>query len=402
MFESLRKDFIFNSQVRKKPLIYLDNAATTQKPKIVIDKTLEYYEKYCSSINRSAHYLCEKASEEFEKTRDLTASFINAKRDEIIFTKGCTQSINLVANTLGQNYFKPQDEIILTIMEHHANIVPFYMLKEKLKINLKIIPLTSEKKLDLKEYKKLFSKKTKLVAFCHASNVLGIINPAEELVKIAKSYDVPTLIDAAQSIPHLKIDVKELACDFLAFSAHKIYGPTGVGVLFMSKNWQELLPPYETGGDMIEKVDFEKVTFAKGYKKFEAGTPNIAGVIGFKAALEYINNLNKSDIFEYEKSLHDMAYESLQKIAQVKILGPKEDKISLISFIVDGIHPHDISSILDYEGIAIRTGHLCAEPLIKYLKLPAVCRASFSFYNSKADVDAMIESIKKALRIFKI
>lgn len=380
--------------------IYLDNAATTQKPINVTDKITEYYQDYCANINRSPHSLCAKATKEYEDTRSLCAKLINANEEEIVFTKGTTNSINIVAHGMGQVYFNPGDEIILTISEHHANFVPWFLLKERLGLTLKIVTLKEDLSLDIELYKNLFSNKTKLVTLAHISNVLGKINPIKEMVQLAKEKNVPVLIDAAQSIAHLPVDIAELGADFLAFSAHKVYGPTGVGVLYLAKKWQEILPPFESGGDMIEEVSLQEVKLLSGYKKFEAGTPNIAGVIGFKGALEFLNSLNKQDIYEHERKIFHYGYDELSKINGIKIIGDKKDKISLLSFVIDGLHPHDLSSILDSEGISIRAGHLCAKPLIKYLGYSSVARASFSFYNSMSDVDALIFGIKKAMGIF--
>lgn len=402
MLLNARKDFLGLSQlVYNKPLVYLDSAATAQKPSCVINATKDYYELYCGNVHRGAHYLSEVATRKYNNARKVVADFLGALASEIIFTRSTTESINLVAQSLGQSYFKAGDEIILTHMEHHSNIVPWWMLKEKVGINLKVVPVLDDGTLDLEAFKKLFSPRTKLLAFTHASNALGTINPAKELIAFAKSFNVPTLVDGAQAIHHLPVDVKDLDCDFYAFSGHKAYGPTGIGVLYAKEKWLEAMPPYQGGGDMIESVDFDKITFAKGVQKFEAGTPNIAGALGLASALDYIKDLGFLAIHEHEQALLKYAQNELLSIKSLKIIGDAKEKVSLVSFVMDGIHPHDISSILDREGVAIRAGHLCTEPLVKRFKVSSFCRASLAVYNNQEDIDKLLLGLKRVFEVFR-
>lgn len=398
-----RKDFLALEQtVYSKPLVYLDSAATAQKPQCVIDAMNEYYQKFCGNVHRGAHYLSEIATAKYNQARKDVADFISADdRSEVIFTRSTTESINLVASCLGQGYFKPGDEIILTQMEHHSNIVPWWMLKERLGVILKVAPIFDDGSLDLESFKKLFGPRTKLAAFTHASNALGTINPVKEMVEHAKSFAVPTLIDGAQAIHHLPVDVTKIGCDFYAFSGHKAYGPTGIGILYAKKSWLEKLPPYQGGGDMIESVDFEKISFAKGPQKFEAGTPNIAGALGLAQALKYIKLLDLSKIHAHEQSLLEYGHQKLKEISGIKIMGEAQSKVSLISFTMNGVHPHDISTILDREGVAIRAGHLCAEPLMKRFKVSAFCRASFALYNNHEDIDQLALALNRVFEVFK-
>lgn len=402
MLLNARKDFLGLSQlVYNKPLVYLDSAATAQKPSCVINATKDYYELYCGNVHRGAHYLSEVATRKYNNARKVVADFLGALASEIIFTRSTTESINLVAQSLGQSYFKAGDEIILTHMEHHSNIVPWWMLKEKVGINLKVVPVLDDGTLDLEAFKKLFSPRTKLLAFTHASNALGTINPAKELIAFAKSFNVPTLVDGAQAIHHLPVDVKDLDCDFYAFSGHKAYGPTGIGVLYAKEKWLEAMPPYQGGGDMIESVDFDKITFAKSVQKFEAGTPNIAGALGLASALDYIKDLGFLAIHEHEQALLKYAQNELLSIKSLKIIGDAKEKVSLVSFVMDGIHPHDISSILDREGVAIRAGHLCTEPLVKRFKVSSFCRASLAVYNNQEDIDKLLLGLKRVFEVFR-
>jgi cysteine desulfurase / selenocysteine lyase len=400
----IRKDFSgLNQSIYNKPLIYLDNAATAQKPQIVIDEINSYYKKFTGNVNRGAHFLSEAATAKYQQARSYIAEFIGAKNSsQIVFTRSTTESINLIAHGLGKIHFKEGDEIILTEMEHHANIVPWYLLAKERNLKLKVVPILDDGSLDHSILKKLFNHRTKLFAFAHASNVLGTINPVKELIDIAKNFQVPTLIDGAQAIHHLPVDVNDLDVDFYCFSGHKAYGPTGIGVLYAKEKWLFDFPPYQGGGDMIRKVSFDNITFADPPQKFEAGTPNIAGVLGLKKALEYISNIGLKNIHVHEKSLHDYAASQLEKFLNVKIIGTAKDKVSLISFVIEGVHPHDISSIFDRQGIAIRAGHLCAQPLMKRFGVNALSRASMAFYNTKEEIDHFINAFLKIFEVFKL
>lgn len=397
----IRNDFpILSNIIREKPLVYLDNAATTHKPTCVINRIKKFYEEENSNIHRGVHHLSQKATAEFENARTKVLRFINAERlSQIIFTKGTTESINLVARSFG-SFFNEGDEIILSQMEHHSNIVPWQLIAEEKKLKIKVIPITDSGELNLNEYKKLFNPKTKFVSVVHVSNSLGTVNPIKEIIEIAHSYDVRVLIDAAQSVQHFKIDVQELDCDFLAFSGHKLYGPTGVGVLYGKHDLLEKMPPYQGGGDMISSVSFEKTTFNVLPYKFEAGTPNIAAVIGMGEAIDYISNIGIDKIAAYEKELIEYAEEKLKVINKFRIIGNAKNKCSVISFILTGIHPHDIGTILDFEGIAIRTGHHCTQPVMERYNIPATARISLGIYNTKEEIDYLAASIKKVFEVF--
>lgn len=397
----IRNDFpILSNIIREKPLVYLDNAATTHKPTCVINRIKKFYEEENSNIHRGVHHLSQKATAEFENARTKVLRFINAERlSQIIFTKGTTESINLVARSFG-SFFNEGDEIILSQMEHHSNIVPWQLIAEEKKLKIKVIPITDSGELNLNEYKKLFNPKTKFVSVVHVSNSLGTVNPIKEIIEIAHSYDVRVLIDAAQSVQHFKIDVQELDCDFLAFSGHKLYGPTGVGVLYGKHDLLEKMPPYQGGGDMISSVSFEKTTFNVLPYKFEAGTPNIAAVIGMGEAIDYISNIGIDKIAAYEKELIEYAEEKLKVINKFRIIGNAKNKCSVISFILTGIHPHDIGTILDFEGIAIRTGHHCTQPVMERYNIPATARISLGIYNTREEIDYLAASIKKVFEVF--
>lgn len=400
--ELIRKDFpILNTLVYDKPLAYLDNAATTQKPQIVIDKIVQYYTNINSNIHRGVHYLSEYATREYENSRKIIKKFINAKyNEEIIFTRGTTESINLVSSSYGKTFIDEDDEIIISTMEHHSNIVPWQILCNEKKAKLRVIPINDNGEIIIDEFVKLINKKTKFISLVHISNSLGTINPIKKIINIAHQHSIPVLIDAAQSIQHTEINVQSLDCDFLAFSGHKIYGPTGIGVLYGKKHLLESMPPYQGGGDMIASVSFEKTTYNDLPYKFEAGTPNIEAAIGLGVSLEYINKIGIPKIAEYEKYLLDYATKSISEIKQVKIIGNSKEKASVLSFVVDGIHPHDIGTFLDRDGIAIRTGQHCTEPVMKRFCIPATSRASFAFYNKTQEIDVLINSIKNVINMF--
>ncbi len=391
---SIRKDFpILSSKVNGKQLVYFDNAATTQTPKIVIDAIVSYYSTLNANIHRGVHSLSQKATEAYEGARKKIQKHLNAKNSsEIIFTSGSTHSINLVANGF-IDLLKSGDEIIVSHLEHHSNIVPWQMLCEKTGAIMKVIPMNQDGELIFSEYEKLLSNETKVVFVNHVSNALGTINPVKEIISKAHEFGAAVLIDGAQALPHFEVDVKDLDVDFYVGSAHKFYGPTGVGILYGKEKWLNKLPPYQGGGEMIDEVTFEKTTYAKLPNKFEAGTPNISGVIASGIAIDYINNIGLKTILKYENALLKYATEKLLEIDGIKIYGNTDNKTSVISFNLGNIHHYDIGSIIDNEGIAVRTGHHCAQPIMDYYKIPGTIRLSLSFYNTKEEIDSLISAI---------
>jgi len=395
--KKIRKDFpILSRKVNGKPLVYLDNAATSQTPQQVIDTIVDYYQNYNANIHRGVHSLSQEATDAYEEAREKIRTHFNAKhKEEIIFTSGTTHGINLVANGFS-NLLKEGDEVLVSALEHHSNIVPWQMLCEKSGAKLKVIPMTPQGELDKLAFAELFSKNTKLVFVNHVSNALGTVNPIREIIAKAREVGAAVLIDGAQAAPHIKADVQALDVDFYVVSAHKICGPTGVGVLYGKKEWLEKLPPYQGGGEMIDQVSFEKTTYAGLPHKFEAGTPNICGGIAFGAALDYMNAIGFEAIAAYEDELLKYATQQLLEIEGLKIYGTSADKTAVISFNIEGIHPYDIGTIVDKLGVAVRTGHHCAQPIMDYFKIPGTVRASFSFYNTKEEVDVLVESVKKA------
>ena len=400
--KKVRKDFpILHQMINGKPLIYLDNAATSQKPKNVIDAIETYYREYNSNIHRGVHTLSENATETYESSRLKIKNFINANSTkEIVFVRGATEAINLVAQSLGRDSLNENDEIIITELEHHSNIVPWQLLSQQTGAKLKFIPINNKGELIEEEYKKLLNKKTRIVAVGHISNALGTINPIETIITMAHEYDAKVLIDGAQAAPHTLIDVKKLDCDFYVFSGHKLFGPTGVGVLYGKKDLLEKMPPYQGGGDMIKMVSMKETQYNDLPYKFEAGTPNIAGVIGLGAAIDYVNKIGLENISTYENELLDYANQQTSEITGLKFIGTARQKTSILSFTLDGIHPHDVGTILNSEGIAIRTGHHCAMPVMEYFKIPATSRASFTFYNTHEEIDALIKTIEKCKKVF--
>ncbi len=395
--EDIRKDFpILSRKVNGKPLVYFDNAATSQTPQQVIDVIVDYYSNYNANIHRGVHTLSQEATDLYEQARQKIQSHFNAKfSHEIIFTSGTTHSINLVANGFS-SLLKKEDNIIVSALEHHSNIVPWQMLCERTGATLKVIPMNEDGELIMSEFDKLLTEKTKLVFVNHVSNALGTINPIEYIIEEAHNVGAAVLIDGAQSSPHIKPDVQKLDADFYVTSAHKICGPTGVGMLYGKEKWLKKLPPYQGGGEMIAEVTFEKTTYADLPHKFEAGTPNICGGIAFGAAIDYMNSVGFDTIASYENELLDYGTKKLLEIEGLKIYGTSKNKTSVISFNIEGIHPYDIGSILDKLGIAVRTGHHCAQPIMDYFKIPGTVRASFSFYNTKQEIDTLIEGVKKA------
>ncbi|MCH7630592.1 MAG: cysteine desulfurase [Proteobacteria bacterium] len=400
--ETVRADFpILADTVYGKPLTFLDSAASAQKPKVVIDTVAQLYSHGYANIHRGMYKLSQEATEAYEQTRFLVREFINAaSHKECLFVRNATEGINLVAQSYGRTFLSEGDEIILTELEHHSNIVPWQLLREEKGIIIKVAPISDEGEVDLKAYRALLTEKTKLVALAHISNVLGTILPVKEMIALAHQAGAKVLVDGCQAAPHIPIDVQDLDADFYVFSGHKVYGPTGVGVLYGKKELLEAMPPWQGGGDMIELVTFEKTTFNVLPQKFEAGTPNIAGVIGLGAALDYINQFNRQEIEDHEHGLLAYALGRLRGINQLKLIGTAKNKASIISFVLDDIHPHDAGTILDQEGIAVRTGHHCAQPLMERFGLNATIRASFGLYNTRGDVDRLAEGLKKTREIF--
>ncbi len=398
----VRRDFpILNQQIHGKPLVYFDNAATAQKPIAVLDTLQHYYREYNANVHRGVHTLSEHATAAYEGARDKVASFMNApSRREIIFVRGTTEAINLVAQSYARPILKPGDEIIVSRMAHHSNIVPWILLRDELDIELRVIPINERGELELEVYEQLFSPRTRLVAVGHVSNALGTVNPVERIVATARKHDVPVLIDGAQRAPHAAIDVQALDCDFYAFSSHKAFGPTGVGALWARENLLETMPPYQGGGEMIKMVSFERVEYNDLPHRFEAGTPNIAGAVGLGAAIDYLNGLGYERIGAWESQLRDYATERLSEIPGLRIIGTAAEKVSVISFVMDGIHPHDLGTIVDHEGIAIRTGHHCAMPIMDYFGVPATARASLAFYNTLEEIDCLVDALTTAREVF--
>ncbi|SRR5579883_10108 len=397
-----KHDFPILQQTKNgKPLVYLDSSATSQKPQVVIDALRHYYEHTNANIHRGVYELSERATKLYENTRENIKNFINAKKSsEIIFVRGATEAINLVADTYGRINIKENDEIIISTMEHHSNIVPWKLLCEKVGAKLRVISISDSGEMDLDQYQKLFSAHTKLVAIAHASNVLGTINPIKTMIKIAHEHNAKILIDGAQAFPHLSIDVQDLDCDFYVFSAHKAYGPTGVGVLYGKEELLEKMPPYQGGGSMIETVSFEKITYAKSPAKFEAGTPDIGGVIAFNAALNYLKNIGMQNIMQHEQDLLKDATQKLSEFPELKLIGTAKEKLGVISFVLKDIHPHDVGTILAHDNIAVRAGHHCAMPLMQRFNVPAMVRVSFGLYNDKTDIDALLVGLHNTQRLF--
>jgi len=400
---NIRADFpLLKREVNGKPLVYLDNGATTQKPQVVIDALVNYYTDMNANVHRGVHYLSQISTDAFEVTRQKVQSFINAEHDyEIIITKGTTDSINLVAQCFGQAFIDKDDEIIISAMEHHSNIVPWQMLCDAKGAVLKVIPMNDHGDLDMEAYKALLSAKTKIVSVTYVSNSLGTINPIEEIIALAHSNNTPVLVDAAQAVQHIALDVQKLDADFLVFSGHKMYAPTGVGVLYGKEKWLNAMPPYQGGGDMIKDVTFEKTTYNELPFKFEAGTPNIEAGICLAHAIDYINEIGLDAIKKYEDDLLAYATAEILKIEGVRIIGTANKKSSVLSFIVDGIHPYDIGVILDKLGIAVRTGHHCAQPVMAQFEIPGTVRASLAMYNTKEDIDTFIKGLQRAVTMLK-
>jgi len=400
--EKVRGDFpILKQMVYGKPLVYLDNAATTQKPQAVVDALTHYYTQDNSNIHRGVHALSMRATDAYESVRETVRSFIGATdKDEIIFVRGATEGINLVASTYGATNIGEGDEVVITNMEHHSNIVPWQILCKDKGANLRVVPMSESGELDMDAYEKLLTPRTKIAALSYVSNALGTVNPAEEMIRMAHDRGIPVLLDAAQAVPHMPVDIQALQCEFLTFSAHKAYGPTGVGALYVRKDILEKMPPYQGGGDMIAMVTFEKTTYNKIPHKFEAGTPNIAGVIGMGAALDYITGLGWDGLLAHEDDVVHYAAGTIGGLDGVRLIGTPKRRTGAVSFVIEGVHPHDAGTILDREGIAIRAGHHCSQPVMDYFGVPATVRASFGVYNTREEVDRLAIGINKVLEVF--
>ena len=400
--EKVREDFpALQQMVHGRPLVYLDNAATSQKPRAVIRALEQFYCEDCSNIHRGVHQLSERATECYECSRGKLQRWLNARDTaEIVFVRGATEAINLVAHSYGRKFIGADDEIVISGMEHHSNIVPWQILRDLTGAKLRVIPITDSGELQLDEYEKLLGPKTKLVSIVHVSNALGTVNPVKQMIERAHALGIPVLVDGAQAVPHVKVDVQALGADFYVFSGHKLYGPTGVGVLYGRRELLEQMPPYQGGGDMISSVTFERTTYNRLPYKFEAGTPNIAGGIGLGAAIDYLEKLGMENIAAYEHDLLAYASQRVAAIPGVRMIGTAAEKAGVISFLIGDVHPHDIGTILDQEGVAIRAGHHCAQPVMERLGIPATARASFAFYNTHAEVDRLVAGIEKVREVF--
>ncbi|TVR41962.1 MAG: cysteine desulfurase [Bacteroidia bacterium] len=398
----LRKQFpILGLTVNKRPLVYFDNAATTQKPVAVIDRLRHYYESENSNIHRGAHYLSQLATEAYEQARENIRKFINAGQNhEVIFTRGTTESINLVAYAFSKKFLNPGDEVLISEMEHHSNIVPWQIACENHQAHLKIIPMNEKGELRMDQYRKLLSEKTKLVAVTHVSNSLGTINPVKEIIQLAHQNNTAVLVDGAQAAPHIPIDVKALDCDFYCFSGHKMYGPMGVGVLFGKEKWLEQMPPYQSGGEMIKEVSFKKTTYNELPFKFEAGTPNVADVLGMEKAIQFILEVGHKAIARHENDLLQYAINRLSELENIRFIGTAEQRTSVVSFLFNDIHPYDTGTILDKLGIAVRTGHHCAQPVMDHFQIPGTVRISFALYNTKEEIDVLVKALAKVREMF--
>jgi cysteine desulfurase/selenocysteine lyase len=398
----VREDFpILKEKIHGKPLVYFDNGATTQKPQRVIDALARYYSKENSNIHRGVHALSEQATADYEAARGKLREFINAPSDkEIVLVRGTTEAINLVAQSYGRTFLTAGDEIVVSAMEHHSNIVPWQMVCAQVGARLRVIPINHDGEIVMEEYQRLLNERTKFVAVTHVSNALGTVVPVKEMIRLAHERGVPVLLDGAQAVPHFRVDVRDLGCDFYAFSGHKMFGPTGVGVLYGRAELLEKMPPYQGGGDMISLVTFEKTHYNVLPYKFEAGTPNIAGVIGLGTAVDYLNELHWHEVVAHENKLLHYATEALNEIGPVRIIGNAKEKAGVVSFVIEHVHAHDVGTILDQEGVAIRAGHHCAMPVMQRFGVPATARASFAFYNTVEEIDVMVKAVRRVLKVF--
>lgn len=402
-FAAIRAEFpLLNQDMNGKPIVFLDSAASSQKPQQVLDALDHYYKHLNANVHRGVYKLSQEATDAYEAGRKAAQRFINAEHEhEVILVRGTTEGINLVASSYGRKFFQAGDEILISAMEHHSNIVPWQMVAEQTGAILKVIPVNDRGELIMEEFDQLLSEKTKMVAVVHVSNSLGTINPVKEIIDKAHALNVPVLIDGAQAIPHMEIDVQALDADFYVFSAHKIFGPTGIGILYGKEDLLNAMPPYQGGGEMIDRVTFEKTTYNHLPHKFEAGTPDISGAVGLGAAIEYIEKIGHDAIGAYEQELLDYAMERLEKIDGIRFIGQAAQKASVISFLIDGTHPYDVGTILDKMGVAVRTGHHCTQPLMDRFEIPGTIRASFAFYNNKADIDRLVEAVEKAAQMLR-
>ena len=398
----LRRDFpILDQEINGKPLVYLDNAATTQKPRAVIDAITNYYLRNNANVHRGVHTLSQRATDDYEAGREAVRRFINApSADEVIYVRGTTEGLNLVASSYGRKYFKSGDEVIITGMEHHSNIVPWQILGKEMGVRLRVVPFNDEGELLLDEYESMLNDRTRMVSVVHQSNALGTVNPVSRMIEMAHARGIPVMLDAAQSIPHMPVDVQDLGADFLAFSGHKLYGPTGIGALWGRADLLNDMPPYQSGGEMIRSVTFEETIYNTLPHKFEAGTPDIAGAIGLGAAIEYLESIGMDRIADYEQALLKYGSEKLAGTEGVRLIGTAEEKGGILSFYMESAHPHDIGTILDAEGIAVRTGHHCAQPVMARYGIPATVRASLAFYNTTEDIDALVKAIDRVIEVF--
>lgn len=402
-FASIRSDFpLLQGSMNGQPLVFLDSAASSQKPQIVLDALEQYYETQNANVHRGVYQLSQQATDAYEAGRRAVQRFINAEHEhEIILVRGTTEAINLVASSYGRKFLEEEDEILISAMEHHSNIVPWQMIAEQTGAVLKVIPVNDQGELIMEEFDQLLTEKTKIVAIVHVSNSLGTINPVEEIIEKAHALNVPVLVDGAQAIPHMKVDVQALDADFYVFSAHKLFGPTGIGILYGKEDLLNAMPPYQGGGEMIDRVTFEKTTYNHLPHKFEAGTPDISGSVGLGAAIEYVEKIGHEAIAPYEQELLGYATDQLKAIEGIRIIGEAENKASVISFLLDGTHPYDVGTILDKLGVAVRTGHHCTQPLMDRYGIPGTIRASFSFYNNKEDIDRLVAGVKRAAKMLR-
>ena len=400
--EKIRRDFpVLSQTVNGKPLRYLDNAASSQVPNLVIERGSKYLQEEHSNIHRGVHYLSQHATTAYEAAREKVKRFINAREaKECIFVRGCTEGVNLVASSYGRKFVNEGDEIIVSQMEHHANIIPWQILAEERGARVRVIPMNERGELIIEEYENLLNERTKIVTVSHVSNSLGTVNPIKEMIQTAHKFSVPFFVDGAQSVPHFPVDVQDLDADFFTFSGHKMFAPTGSGVLYGKREWLDKMPPYQTGGGMIRTVSFEKTTFAPVPEKFEAGTPAIAANIGLGAAIDYLNSIDFAAAARYEHELLEYATEKLSAIEGVSLIGTAKEKASVLSFTIENVHPHDIGTILDQSGIAIRAGHHCAQPVMRFFDVPATARASFAFYNTREEVDVLADAVQKVIEVF--
>jgi len=400
--EKIRADFpVLSQTVNGKPLVYLDNAASSQVPQLVIERGAKYLREEHSNIHRGVHYLSQNATTAYEAAREKVKRFINAKEaKECIFVRGCTEGVNLVAYSFGRKFIGEGDEIVVSQMEHHSNIIPWQMVAEEKGAKIRMIPMNERGELIIDEYENLLNERTRIVAVTHVSNALGTVNPIKEMIATAHKFGVPVFVDGAQSVPHFPVDVQDLDCDFFTFSGHKMFAPTGSGILYGKREWLDKMPPYQTGGGMIRTVSFEKTTFAPIPDKFEAGTPAIAAGIGLGASIDYLNSIDFEAAAAYERELLEYATERMSDIPGVKLIGTAAEKASVLAFTVEGVHPHDIGTILDQSGIAIRAGHHCAQPVMQFFDVPATARASFAFYNTREEVDKLVDAVQKVIEVF--